>query len=65
MGNRSPGDLGWGTLKSMTHFFLLPVIVGNILERGNDTALKRSYRINVTQVRPNTSLLLIPFLQNQ
>ena len=42
-----------GTLKSMTHFFLLPVIIGNILEHGRDTALKRSYRINITQVRPN------------
>ncbi|XP_043293119.1 metalloproteinase inhibitor 1-like [Cervus canadensis] len=26
------------------------VVVGNILERGNDTALKRNYRINITQI---------------
>ncbi|XP_070628541.1 metalloproteinase inhibitor 1-like isoform X1 [Bos indicus] len=37
------------------------VIIGNILEHGKDTALKRSYRINITQVRPNiTQILKIP-----
>ena len=56
----SPGNLGWGNLKSMTHFFLLPVVTADILEQGNDTVLKRSYRINITEVNPTLPSYPLP-----
>lgn len=45
-------ETAWGTLKSMTHFFLLSVVVADIIGQGRGTFLKRNYKIRVTEVSP-------------
>uniref|UniRef100_A0A8D1VRX3 NTR domain-containing protein n=1 Tax=Sus scrofa TaxID=9823 RepID=A0A8D1VRX3_PIG len=43
-------ETAWGTLKSMTHFFLLSVVVADIIGQGRGTFLKRNYKIRVTEI---------------
>lgn len=44
----------------LTDFFLLPVMVVRILEKGRDTLLKRGFKVNVTKVNPMPPSFLPP-----